>query len=320
MTSLYDPICEQVIHDAFVGLEARLIEAGPTLSQETLTWMRDYLAKGATLETPYKHPNSYPMLLFPWWMELSLHRDPDPQFQADLIRSTVCGYYAIRMVDNLMDGHATIELQLLPAMHFFLAEFQWIYQRYFPAEHPFWQFFLNTWYASADATLKDARVESLDLEHFMTVTAQKTSAVKIPLAAIAHRYGQVEALERWSRAQDLFGCWHQMYNDLFDWRKDLELKTKTYLLCEGERRRRPDEPVADWVMREGFLWSLSVLDGWMVELKAMARELGSEGFMAFLETRETLLNEKRAEIQRGLETANQLLSLLRQAKQGGTPG
>ena len=58
-------------------------------------------------------PHAFPMLQLPWWLERTLRPAPDLALQRDLARSTMCGYYYIRMIDNVMDGHATVEPGLL---------------------------------------------------------------------------------------------------------------------------------------------------------------------------------------------------------------
>jgi hypothetical protein len=50
------------------------------------------------------------------------------------------------------------------------------------------------WFASADVTIQDADSTEIDREQFMRVAAQKTCAVKIPLAAVCHRFGRPDLL------------------------------------------------------------------------------------------------------------------------------
>ncbi len=312
---IYDPELGRVISAAFANVHENLEKAGDFLARQVLGWF-EAMSGAHPSEEVYKHPLSYPMLLFPWWAEKSLRQVPDPALQTDLVYSTVNGYYAIRMIDNLMDGHPTIELQILPALNFFYTEFQRPYQHYFAPEHPFWDYFTATWFASAEVAIKDAHVETIDHDHFVQVTAQKTCAVKIPIAAVCYRYERPDIISLWAQLVDLFGCWHQMYNDLFDWRKDSELQTCTYFLSEAERRKAPAESVADWVIREGFAWGIETLAAWMVQLKAMSDELYNPDVLAYLDAREALLSGKQKEVSAGLQSAAQLLTLLRQAAPG----
>jgi hypothetical protein len=187
-------------------------------------------------------------------------------------------------------------------------------------EHPFWDRFAATWYASAEVTIKDARAETIDCDHFVQVTAQKTGAVKIPITAVCHRYERPDLIAPWAQLVDLYGCWHQMYNDLFDWRKDLELQTHTYFLSEAGRRKAVAESVTDWVIREGFAWGIETLATWMAQLKDMSKGLDNPDVLAYLDAREALLSEEHKKIAPGLQSAAQLLAVLRQAVSGGPGG
>ena len=307
---IYNIELESIITGAFTILDSSLNEIPPFLAQQARDWLQA-LSGDIPSQTVYKHPESYPMLLFPWWAAESLHLEPDPAFQTDLAYSTINGYYAIRMIDNLMDGHHTTEMQILPLLNFFYTEFQRPYQRCFSYEHPFWQDFRRIWFASAEATIKDAEAQNIDLEHFTHITAQKTCAVQIPVAAICHRARQPEHLIDWIRFIDLFGCWHQMFNDIFNWRKDLKLNTATYFLSEAQRRKAPGETETEWIMQEGFAWGIDRLEAWMIELKAQRVLQESPGLMDYLALRAALLTEKRAEVEKGFNSAARLLSLLR---------
>jgi hypothetical protein len=306
---LYEPALEAVIDAAFDRLDETLRAAGPTIAERVHAWMES-MGGIARQQDGYKHPLSYPMLLFPWWAEKALHDPPDADRQTDLVYSTINGYYAIRLIDNLMDGHGTIELELLPTLHVFSAEFQSIYHDDFARDHAFRELFREIWYHAAEVTLRDASAGEIDREHFVQVTARKTEAVKIPIAAVCYDYGCPALYARWVELVDLFGCWHQMSNDLFDWRKDLELGTRTYFLSEAARRSVPGEPVIRWVARDGFGWAMQTLEEWMAELKEQARALGSLDLLAYLEMREQILTDKQEELAPGLDAANRLFDIL----------
>ena len=84
----------------------------PGIAQEIERWMSSL--------SPTDHPSGYftqqamfPMFLLPAWMATS-SGGWDGQFQSDLVYSTVNGYYFIRLLDNVMDGHFTVERELLP--------------------------------------------------------------------------------------------------------------------------------------------------------------------------------------------------------------
>jgi hypothetical protein len=296
---MYDAQLSLLISTALVRLQSEMAQTAPVMAQHVTHWM-EHLAGSTSPEHYFKHPQAFPSLLLPWWLEKSLRETPDPDFQADLVYSTINGYYAIRLTDNLMDGHATVEYQLLPALNFFQTQFQAAYQPYFAAGHPFWDFFRATWFHSAEVTLQDALLTEMDAVQFEQIAAQKTSAAKIPLAAVCYCYGRADLLEPWSRLVGLLGCWHQFLNDLFGWYRDDERGATTYFLSEAERRRRPDEPVLGWVAREGFDWGIAEAQGWMSALQALAQELGSPELVAYLETREEMLREQQKEATVGL--------------------
>jgi hypothetical protein len=322
---MYDPGLSTIVDAACARLYAGLEQAAPFMAPRVLAWMRDAGRETVEPADRFKHPESFPMLLLPWWLESTLRPAPDSSFQADLVFSTLNGYLFIRLIDNVMDGHATVEPRLLPALGFFHTQFQVPYQRYFEHGHPFWQFFASVWFASADATIRDAGSTEIDREQFMRVAAQKTCAVKIPLAAVCFRCRRPDLIAPWSQFVDLFGCWHQMLNDLFDWRRDMEHDTPTYFLSEAGRRRGAAEQgsaesVAGWVMREGFEWGMDVLQAWLVELKALADNLGSPALAAYLNTREAMLLERRKQVDAGLQGMKSLLAVLQKTGRSDTSG
>ena len=110
---MYDQELSHIINAAVSRIHPKMEQAAPFLAQQVSNWMTD-LCDGKP-EAYFKHPLGFPMLLFPWWLEKTLHHNPDTAFQTDLVYSTVNGYFYIRLIDNLMDGHASVELQLLPA-------------------------------------------------------------------------------------------------------------------------------------------------------------------------------------------------------------
>ena len=306
---LYEPALETIIDAAFDRLHATLRTAGPTIAERVHAWMES-MGGIARQQEGYTHPLSYPMLLFSWWAEKALHDPPDAGRQTDLVYSTINGYYAIRLIDNLMDGHGTLELELLPALHVFSSEFQSVYHDDFARDHAFRDLFRAIWYHSAEVTLRDAGAGEIDRDHFMQVTARKTEAVKIPIAAACYDHGRPEVCGAWFEFVDLFGCWHQMFNDLFDWRKDLELGTRTFFLSEARRRSKPGEEVIQWVARAGFGWAMQTLEEWMAELKEQARTLGSPDLLAYLQLRDQMLRDKQDELAPGLDAANRLFHIL----------
>jgi hypothetical protein len=296
---MYPAQLSETIAGAIIRLEADLEQAMPLVADQLKAWLAD-LAGGNRPQTYFEHPLAFPSLLLPWWLDSCLRDAPDETLQADLAYSTINGYLYIRLIDNVMDGHATVETQLLPALSFFHTQFQGVYGHYFTTDHPFWQLFQTVWYRSAEAAMHEAQLASIDAARFRQVSAQKVCAAKIPLAAVSHVHNRPDLIQPWSRLVDLLGSWHQMHNDLFGWAKDASLGTTTYFLSEAERQRRPDESLAGWVAREGFAWGISTLAGMMAAVEAAAQSLNCPELLDYLQTRRQLLAEQRRQAEKGL--------------------
>jgi hypothetical protein len=305
---VYDPQQSRLITAAVSRLQQELAQAAPVLAQHVLCWMQQ-LAGGTEPATYFTHPQAFPSLLLPWWLEKSLGFGHDLVLQGDLAYSTINGYYAIRLADNLMDGNSTVELKLLPALNFFQTQFQTVYHPHFAADHPFWRFFKTTWFHSAEVTFQDALLTHWEVIQFEQVAAQKTCAARIPLAAVGYCYDRTDLIAAWSRCVDLFGCWHQLLNDLFGWQRDYSSGIHTYFLAEAERRRLPDEPVGAWVAREGFAWAIETSRDWMSALKTLAQELHSPDLLAYLEIREGMLQKQADGVAAGLEALARIAAI-----------
>ncbi len=293
------PELSQLAAGAAARLEAQLEQALPAMAPQLRAWLRRLSGESAPAAY-FLHPLAFPSLGLPWWFETSLRGAVNPALQADLIYSTMNGYYYIRLIDNVMDGHATVETQLLPALGFFHTQFQGVYLRYFAPEHPFWPLFERTWYQSAEAAMHEAQLPAINLDQFRQVSAQKVCAAKIPLAAVGYFYNRPELIGPWCQLVDALGAWHQLRNDLFDWHRDLTRGAVTYFLSEAELRRRPAEPVAGWVARQGFAWGLDMLAEMMSALNTAAKPLDCPPLLAYLAERRRLLAETGRQAQKGL--------------------
>lgn len=302
---MVDRELDLLVDEALARLQGALEEASPHMAEQVCGWIEE-LAQGTPVAY-FTQPRSFPMLLFPWWLEKTLHGRPDVAFQGDLVYSTVNGYYFVRLIDNLMDGHATVELQLLPALGFFHTQFHAPYQRYFAQGHPFWNRFQSSWFRSAAATMEDAQLQDLDRQQFEQIAARKTCAAEIPVAAVCYRYGRQDLLAPWSRLVQLFGCWHQMWNDVFGWLRDTRHGTRTYFLSEADRQRASTESATEWALRGGLDWGMALLQSWMDEMKAAAKELGCEDAVGYLQRREAMLRKRRESLSGGLQSAVALL-------------
>ena len=286
---------DQLADRAVERILSEMRPSAPYMAQQAADWFTR-LAGGSRPAAYFLHPLAFPMLHLPWWMEQTVDPSPDVEFQADLVYSSVNGYYFIRMIDNVMDGHSTVEPKLLPMLGFFHLHFHAVYERYFPHNHPFWAQFSAIAIQSAESALRDAALTEIDLDTFVAVSGAKVAGGKIPLAAVAHRYGQPHRFDAWQAFYDRLGCWHQLYNDLFGWVKDLDHQTPSYFLSEGRRRKRPTESEGAWVIREGFAWAVELLDTWLGELSQLAEELHSPALTGYLHQRRVRMRQQSAQV------------------------
>ena len=311
---MYDPTLLVLVSDTFNKIYATLDDVGSLTSKNGRKWIENGHPSAAPFEK-YTHPEAYPMLLFPWYLEQSIQGRVEKDFQSQLVYSTINGYYYIRMMDNLMDNHFTNELSILPLLNVFQVEFYSAYQPFFSSEHPFWNAFKDVWYTSAEVTIQDSHLATIDEDQFVKIAAQKTSAVKIPLTAVCHRYNRLEKLEPWFQFIDRFSCWHQLFNDTFDWRKDLNNQTTTYFISEAKRQTENSDSITNWIVEEGLEWSFNLLAQWMNELKQMSQFMASEQLQQYLLIREQIMFDQQEEAKKGFKQAQKLLNVFNQASQ-----
>lgn len=306
---MYDPQLREMITAAVSRIGAEMAHKAPFMAERVGGWMRG-LSGSLQPADYFLHPVAFPMLLLPWWVEKTCRAVPDLPFQSDLAYSTVNGYYYIRLIDNVMDGDASVDLKLLPALNFFHTQFQAAYQPYFPAGHPFWNDLSEVWFRSGESAMQEASLPDIDQTQFRQIAAQKVCAAKIPVAAVCCRHERPDLKPAWFQLVDRLGCWHQMMNDLFDWHKDMRHQSQTYFLSEAGRNKASGESVAAWVIREGFVWGSDTLQSWMAELEEMAQHLQSPDLLAYLEKRETLFLERQAQVMDGFQNMARLLAAL----------
>lgn len=306
-----DPALHNTIAHAVRRLQDALQSATPGLAQPVIDWMRA-LAGGHDPEHYFTHPLAFPTLLLPWWADQAhAGGGPDADLQREIAYSSINGYYFIRMIDNVMDGDASVERQLLPALAFFHTEFQSVYQRLFEPAHPFWATFREAWLGSADAAVHDARLQHIPLDLFERASARKVRAALIPVAAVCHRRGSGDRIAAWSELVFRLGKWHQMQNDLFDWFKDSTHGNKTYFLSQAELLRGPGQTTADWVAQGGFAQACDTLRQWMHDARMAATALDSEPLLADLEARSANFERRARDAQAGLAALSRLAEALK---------
>jgi hypothetical protein len=304
---MIEPELAQIIDHSVERLFSTMRRYAPVMAEKSSRWAQQ-LAVVGTAADYFKHILGFPVIQIPWWVEKALGLTPDPTLQAELVYSSINGYYFIRLVDNIMDGHTTIEPEILPAAALFHTESVGIYNPFFPADHPFWAAFKRAWYASAEVTLQDHLLEDKDEGAFLAISSRKVNAAKIPLLAICHLRGRPDLIEPWSNFIDRFGMWHLFEEDLFDWHIDLSNQTRTYFLCEAERQKLPGETVEAWALREGFPWGLDVLRRWMPEVRQAANALGSPDAAGYLAERSAYLARRAEKLQAGISTLRALIT------------
>jgi len=275
------------------------------LSEHTRRW----LASHCDLEHPeryFLHEQSLAVLGFPWWLEESLRGTVDAEFQRDLMVSTINAYFFTRMLDDIMDGHA-IERAAMPALYPLHMRFVRPYQKHFEHGGAFWSEFERILMVTVEAVSGEASLAAVSAEDFLRFSARKQAAAAIPMAAVCARHGRPEMLEPWENVLTSFARWHQMRDDVMDWKSDLEAGQPTWLLTEAERRRDAGEPVAAWMGRAGFRWARGVMDGWIAETLEAASGLQSPALMAYLQQRNELFSRQ---IGRMISTADAFAGLL----------
>jgi hypothetical protein len=307
---MYDPEHSAIISEAFSRMHDHARAAGSYLGERIIQWIQGVYPTGRP-EDAFLNPDSFPVFLLPWYAESSLHPEPNEIFQSDLVYSTLNGYYYIRLIDNLMDGHDTEDLSVLPILNFFSTNFQNPYYKYFENGHPFWEYFNSVWLRSAEASLLDAQLGDIDEDLFVEVSARKTCAAKIPVAAVFFHYEHPSRIQLWERFIDLFGCWHQMSDDTRDFAKDERDDNRTYFLSEAHRRKKSDELVVDWVIREGHEWGMKTLDGWISEMEELMIELDCPKLNEYIHQRKLIFSEQQQEAGRYLMQLEEILASIK---------
>lgn len=307
--SQYDPTLRQAINKAIVRIESTLAGHLPLSGPHVGAWLK-YLSRTGSAADYYHQVPISPMFWFPRFLEKTFDPGSPSVLQEDLVYSTINGYYYIRLIDNLMDHHAAKELDILPSLGFFHTEFQTPYQKYFAYDHPFWELFREVWFHAADVTTIDARLTEQSLEQFNEIASQKICAIKIPAAAVAYYYGHREVIPAWSEFVDSFGRWHQMHSDVFHWHEDLSQGVQTFFLSSARQRKSAEEPLMDWMLREGFRQGLDLLDEWMAGLQHQALSLGSKELSQYLTYRQKMTRKEGLQALKGLGVATKISSLL----------
>jgi hypothetical protein len=317
----------------------------PTLVRKVNAWMSHLSPTGEPADY-FLQPNSFPLLPLIGWAATSFALDAqaqddtqaaDTQFIADVVYSTASMYYYIRLLDNVMDGHATTEAQILPAMAFFHTEFQSAYQRYFPPDHPFWLLFRSEWLAGSEAVARELELASFTRADFETVSVAKLSAARIPVAAVAFRANAADRLAAWDAFTVALSRWSQMEDDLFDWHHDLRHGKSSYFLTEARRNcaadsattasvnigvthfadaanfthsgHNSDAALAAWIVQFGFDQEIETLRRELFILRDLAETLHSTHILNYLDCRRVMLDSERVRITTAFKTLAEIAGI-----------
>ena len=289
----------------------------PAAMPLVLPWL-DRLSRGKGPIGRFLEPLMFPLFEPPFWVEEGSGHDRDEKFLEDLAVSTLNGYYFLRLVDEVMDGHSTTEKTFLSVSAFFHTKFQFVYQGYFPSDHPFWAQFTSIWLCTNEVTIAEKGSEPLTEEGFVAISANKLAALKIPVLAACYHYGQMGEISSWIHFCDTLGQFFQMLDDACDWRTDLIDGQPSFFLAEAERKRSQGESIEAWILRDGLPWAKRWLHQKMSTLEASAESLGSVHAERYLRDLQTRLDERWDLWSLGLEELGKLARELETAAEGGT--
>jgi hypothetical protein len=305
--SLEDSQLRKIVNDACARIQVELTRRAPFLGEQVYGWMSHLSPTGKAPEY-FLQPRSFPLLRLLWWAAKSFTAEPDCEFLADVVYSTVNGYYYIRLLDNLMDGHGTVELKILPATAFFHTEFQAMYHKYFDAAHPFWEVFRSAWFSASEAVTREVNLHRIHQAEFERVIVAKLAGARIPLAAVGFHHGAGERLRCWEEFTLALARWSQMEDDLFDWHHDLRHGKTSYFLTEASRHKG-FESVDAWVVREGFQQGMETLQRELSALRRLVPSLHSPDVVSYLDSRETILESQKVRIGEAFEILKDVASI-----------
>ncbi len=303
----------ETVDTAFARLGSMLAAGAPTLGSHFADWQSE-LAGGAAPTAYYTHPDAFPLLLLPWWLDGTLHDEPDRELLDEVTYSSICGYFVVRLIDDLMDGDRAVPAGLLPAIIVLHTEFIATYLAQFRSDDPFWEVLEGTSMMSSEVAGRDAGLADIDRATFLETSARKVAGAVIPIAAVAHHAGRPDLVEPWSALVDRLGAWHQMRNDILDWRRDLERGRATFFLSEARRAvADADDPtsISAWVLDGGIEQGIGELEEAMTPLLDEAGRLGSDDLVSYLELRRSRLAADWQAMRPSLEAIRRLARALR---------
>lgn len=279
MTS--EPPLDIVVADAVDALFAEAVARMPKVGPDLVEWCRA-LAGGASPDRYFLHAKAFPAVhLGDWALEAT--GGADSALRRDIVRSTVAGYYFVRMVDDVTDDGCSSATRLLPTAGFLHHAFERPYRSWFPHDHPFWSGFADLWARSSEASAVDLSLDAIDETRFVEISAKKVIGALIPVSAVFHARGAADVPAQWTALVELIARYHQLSNDLAGWQADLAAGRNTWFLSRG--RVSNAVTILDWWIDEGLAWAQEQRSAWLRELATQAASSGSPGILTWVRQR-----------------------------------
>lgn len=307
---LEDPFLRQLVERGCARIDRELAHLAPHLAERVSRWMAQ-LSPTGTAADYFLQACMFPVLRLPLWAAKSFGADPNCEFLADVTFSTINGYYYIRLLDNLMDGHATVEVQILPATAFFHTEFQLAYQKHFWPTHAFWNAFRSAWLGGSEAVTRELSLDSVGAIEFQQVSVAKLSPATIPVSAVGYHFGAGERIRAWEEFTRALAGFSQLEDDLFDWHHDLRHAKPSYFLSQAMRRAGA-QTVGEWIMREGFSQGIRTLQHQLVALRRLLPALDSPEAKSYLDFREVTLEDQQEKIGAAFKVLRDMADIMQQ--------
>jgi hypothetical protein len=307
-----DDELRKLVDQACARIEDELNHHAPFLGQKISEWVARLSPSGKAPEYFFQ-PRSFPLVHLPWWAAKSFTTELDLKFLADVIYSTINGYYYIRLLDNLMDDHGTIEADILPGTAFFHTEFQAVYQEYFEATNHFWEIFRSAWFSASDAVTRQAHLDFVDKAAFEQVIVAKLAAAQIPVAAVVLRHGAGLRLQNWKEFTLALARFSQMEDDLSDWHHDLHHGIASYFLTQA-RGQKDLQSVEAWVICEGFQHEMENLRRELSTLRRFTHCLHSPDVVRYLDVREDILQAQMVRMGEAFQVIKDVRRILRSVR------
>jgi hypothetical protein len=245
-------------------------------------------------------PDRFPFLHLPLWvLGEEWSNKGNLSFLEAVTESSVPGYYAIRLVDDLMDEPERFGQEALPVIHMLELRFVRPYHRLFPDSDDLWDFLEDTWISGADIAALDSELHEVDESAFRRICSKKVAAARIPTFAACVHSGRKDMIGPWLHFVDALGTLEQFLDDFYDWHRDFRAGRVTYILSEARRHTPDPDEIPAWIFGPGIQWARERLSGYLDELRLTAAALGSEEASRHVEARADRVGRGIREVSEG---------------------